>query len=94
MLYHVNGEEDLSHLYEPFLQYIENMNHHSTSMPTPGLGMAPEDSTAVLKEQVSQTGSIISTKWSAGEVKGSGWNPGWYRAEVQGYSEDDDTITV
>ena len=53
----------------------------------------PKDNVAALKEQVSQIGSVIIIKLSASEVMGSRLKPGWYRAKVQGYSEDDDIIT-
>ena len=76
--------------------YIKNIKHHTVCMPTLASATSndPEDNVAAIKEQVSQIGSIITIKWSASKVSGSGWKPGWYRAEVQGYSEDNDIITL
>ena len=46
------------------------------------------------REQISQIGSKVKVKWSKDEVGDSGWRPGWYNAEVQGYDNETDMITV
>ena len=41
-----------------------------------------------------QIGAIVDVKWTTSEVRGTNWKAGWYRAEVQGYSEESDIITL
>ena len=45
------------------------------------------------KERITQVGSKIKVKWTAEEVKGSGWKAGWYTATVHRYDQDSDILT-
>ena len=47
-----------------------------------------------IKEQFAQIGAIVDVKWSSSEVRGTDWKAGWYRAEVQSYCEETDTLTI
>ena len=94
---HITGNDDLSNLYNPLLDYIQHLKHDFTpscSKPASLATPTGDDSSSSMKEQVSQTGAIIEVKWNASEVRGSGWKPGWYRAEVQGYCDDTDIVTL
>ena len=37
-------------------------------------------------------GTIVDVLWTEKDLKGTNWEPGWYRGEVQKYDEDDDTL--
>ena len=52
------------------------------------------ESTVTLKEQVSQIGATENVRWTASEVRGSGWKPGWYKAEVQRYCDESYVVTL
>jgi hypothetical protein len=39
-------------------------------------------------------GKRVKTKWSKDEIGDSGWKCGWYRAMVQGFSIEHDSIDV
>lgn len=47
-------------------------------------------------EQITRVGvgSVVKVKWTTEEVGDSGWKPGWYKATVQEFDEDSDTITL
>ena len=47
-----------------------------------------------LMEQITRVGSVVKVKWTTEEVGDSGWKPGWYKATVQKFDEDSDTITL
>ena len=46
------------------------------------------------KERITQVGSKTKVKWTAEEVKGSGWKARWYTATVQSYDKDLDILTI
>lgn len=90
---YITGEEDLSHLFDPLLEYISSLKHSST----PGQASNPpidQYNDLSNKEQFAQIGAIVDVKWSGREVRGTDWKAGWYRAEVQGYCEDTDILTL
>ena len=47
-----------------------------------------------LKEKMSQVGARVKIKWTAEDIGNSGWRPGWYVANVQGYDDETDQLTV
>ncbi len=47
-----------------------------------------------MKEMITHTGARILVKWSMEEIGDSGWQLGWYAAEIQAYDSDSDTATV
>ena len=46
------------------------------------------------KQKIIQIGLKVKIHWTAKEVKDSGWKTGWYTANVHGYDEPADTLTV
>ena len=46
------------------------------------------------KERIAMVGSKVKVKWTAEEVKGSGWTAGWYTAIVHRYDDELDIITL
>ena len=101
---HINGEEDLLSLFDPLLEYVGNINHLSNLTPanaststSPSCGTSSSidlSSPTAIKEAISQVGAVVSVRWSTNAVRGSGWKAGWYRAEVQGYCDETDVITL
>lgn len=47
-----------------------------------------------LHSRTTVVGALIAVRWAQDDVKDSDWKPGWYRAVVQNYAEDEDTIEV
>ena len=48
----------------------------------------------IIRNQVCQTGTRITVKWTKEQVGDSGWKPGWYTADVQYYDDINDEISV
>ena len=105
---HIQSESDLIKLFDPLMAYIEKkqqqditrlnsstavsklFEHASAKVPN-----SSESSNAdALMEQITQVGSVVKVKWTTEEVGDSGWKPGWYKATVQKFDEDSDTITL
>ena len=91
---HITGENDLSHLYDPLMEYVNNLRHNSIPEQTSNAPINPDNDNNSNKEQFAQIGAIVDVKWTASEVRGTDWKAGWYRAEVQGYCEDTDIVTL
>lgn len=95
---HIRGEEDLLNLYSPLQDYLQELScAHSTTQElirSSKSTSANSSEESILKEQVIQIGAIISVRWSTSEVGDSGWKPGWYKAEVHGYCEETDILTL
>ena len=90
---HITGEEDLLHLFNPLIEYVNSLRHNSTPSQTSNVPI-DQDNDNKNKEQFPQIGAIVDVKWSASEVRGTDWKAGWYRAEVQAYCEDTDILTL
>ena len=45
-------------------------------------------------EDYFEVGSHVKIRWTSDEIGDSGWRPGWYSAEVQSSTIEDDEITV
>ena len=45
-------------------------------------------------EKYFEVGSKVKIKWTSNEIGNSGWKLGWYVAEVQSSSIEDDEISV
>ena len=91
---HITGENNLSHLYDPLMEYVNNLRHNSIPEQTSNAPINPDNDNNSNKEQFAQIGAIVDVKWTASEVRGTDWKAGWYRAEVQGYCEDTDIVTL
>ena len=48
----------------------------------------------IIRTQVCQTGTRITVKWTKEQVGDSGWKPGWNTADVQGYDDINDEISL
>ena len=97
---HIGTVDDLSGLFNPLLSFIKDQRaerkrndeqsvyHHYNPSKTI---VSNDDAT---KERIAQVGSKVKVKWTAEEVKGSGWKAGWYTAIVHRYDEDLDILTI
>jgi len=97
---HIITVDDLSGLFNPLLPFIKDQRaerkrndeqavyHHYN--PSKGI-VSNDDAT---KERITQVGSKVKVKWTAEEVKGSGWKAGWYTGIVHRYDEDLDILTI
>ena len=94
----IRSESDLTNLFSPLIDYINKLRRdkeeqdQSTTVQLVQCNSGTADSAK--REQISQIGSKVKIKWSKDEVGDSGWRPGWYNAEVQGYDNETDMITV
>ena len=48
----------------------------------------------MLRSRIIQIGSRVKIHWTVEVVKDSGWKTGWYTANVHGYDEPADILTV
>ena len=87
------GEDDLVHLFDPLIHCISNLKHTSTheQQTNPTVDQDHDDSK---KERLSHIGATVDIKWSRSVLCGTGWKREWYRAEMQGYCEGSDTVTL
>jgi len=94
----IRSESDLTYLFSPLIDYINKLRRdkeeqdQSTTVQLVQCNSGTADSAK--REQISQIGSKVKIKWSKDEVGDSGWRPGWYNAEVQGYDNETDMITI
>ena len=58
------------------------------------LSSSESDTIDALMEQITHVGSVVKVRWTAEGVGDSGWTPGWYKATVQKFDQDSDTITL
>ena len=98
---HITKHEDLPNLFNPLLDYIDIVHQtrsENDDRSTVHLIHRKEQSlpnkTSTFRQQLCQPGAQISVKWSSEELGDSGWKPGWYKAVVQAYDTEEDTITV
>ena len=79
----------------PIMQYWLNQSIEGKSS-CPFAPTSCIESSVALMEQVSQIGTIIkiNVQWTASEVRRSGWKQQWYKAEVQGYCNETDIVTL
>ena len=78
------------------MENVQLLKHDSTVTPDVQVRACTmcNESTVTLKEQVSQIGATENVRWTASEVRGSGWKPGWYKAEVQRYCDESYVVTL
>ena len=101
---HIQSESDLIKLFDPLMAYIEKKQQQDITRLNSSTAVSklsehvPNSSESsnidALMEQITQVGSVVKVKWTTEEVGDSGWKPGWYKATVQKFDEDSDTITL
>ena len=102
---HIKTLQDLSGLYRPLLEFInivektsrendERSTGHLNLSKKSGLEVTTSTKQEQLKEQISAIGSQIKVKWGKEELGNTGWQPGWYVADVQSYDTASDVIHV
>ena len=96
---HIRTEEDLNILFKPLLEHIDHEHKRREEqvlpvLPPPHYKGSRECSDAELQEQIIQTGSKVKVKWTAGELEGTDWKGGWYKATVNSYCSETDMLTL
>ena len=93
---HIRTKEDLNILFKPLLEHIdhERKGREEQVLPPPQYKGSRECSDVELQEQIIQTGLKVKIKGTAGELEGTDWKGGWYKATVNSYCNDTDMLTL
>ena len=99
---HVCSDEDLTSLFKPLLDYLDRKRKareqidRFISMPVreKKLEKWDEKEELELHERVIQVGAQVKIQWTQEELSGTGWTGGWYKATVNSYDHEADTLTL
>ena len=95
----ISTSSDLPVLFQPLTELLMSqhdvkVNQDQTNiinlLKPPSLSHNRE----IVFEQISHVGARIKVLWGSDELGDSGWKPGWYTANVQGYDSDTDILTI
>ena len=89
------SKENLENLFETLLIYLNHKTHHSSNMNKVENTMENKTgSKEVNYEDYFEVGSNVKIRWTSEEIGDSGWKPGWYSADVQSSTIENDEISV
>lgn len=92
------SSQNLEKLLDPLLLYLDTKTERSSEKdinedPT-GFECKLTKGKADDYEDYFEVGSKVKIRWTSTEIGDSGWKPGWYVAEIQASSIDDDEVSV
>lgn len=88
---------NIQELFDPFIDYIDSLRstrQESDSRIRMIASGNPPTTQSMVKENLKEVGAKVKVKWTEEEIGDSGWRVGWYVAQVQGYCEETDILTV